>query len=64
MTVIEWNRRELPPCPAAAPGDPPEHDMDLYETNRTEHVYKCMLCDMAIRMPLDFGPEDAKGRAS
>ncbi len=49
-------------CPASAPGDAPEHDWDLFEMNRTEHVYRCMLCDAAIRVPVSFGPEDvAKG---
>lgn len=53
---------ELQPCPRTAPGDPPEHDVELYETNRTEHVYMCMLCDLVVaRVPRDFGPADVSG---
>ncbi len=48
----------LPPCPCTAPGDEPEHDIELYETNRAEKVYQCMLCGFEVRYPREFGPED------
>lgn len=36
-----------------------EHDVELYETNRKESVYQCMICGLEMRYPRDLKPEDA-----
>ncbi len=46
----------LPPIVKCLGGE--EHDVELYETNRTEKVYQCMLCGLEMRYPRDLEPED------
>lgn len=49
----------LPPIVKCANGE--EHDIDLYETNREELVYQCMICGLEMRYPRDIKPEDLAG---